>query len=265
MFIVATFHIAMSMARTIEGYANHPGTSETLAYLGELRPWHHILQDVWVPLQEDLGGLAAIYRVYIVWGHNWRIIILPTILLVADIIAGFTVIGKFAAAAPGAVLFDESINQWLKTFFSVTVVLNIITTSLLAYRIWRTDQASAPFRTGQGLLRPFLQILIESASLQLTVQLLLLILYCVNDTALFIVHDASVPIVGITFNAITLRSRMLLMKGHKDLSTWQPSSSVPTIGSLPMRRVNVQISTEVEEDNSTTKSEVGHKQVVDVV
>ncbi|PPQ91290.1 hypothetical protein CVT25_006233 [Psilocybe cyanescens] len=144
-----------------------------------------------------------------------------------------------------------SAAAWIKTFYSIAVVLNIITTGLMGYRIYITHKRSANYSLGQGRLLSILRILVESAALQLIVEIVLLALYCSNIDAQYILLETVTPIVAITFNSITVRIK--LQSAAENMKTMQSSNGhvnnpVQTIGSIPMKRIHVNIDREIDDD-----------------
>lgn len=196
----------------------------------------------------------------------------PCYSLTLHAVAGYTVCATYSSVDPTETVFSSRLDRWIKTFYSIAVILNIITTTLMAYRIWIAHKRSISYVQGKGQLLPILRILVESAALQLIVEIILLALYCSNINGQYIVLESVASIVvchrflddcyilmmhdkGITFNAITIRIRLHLMAG----STSKPPSRdhhVQTIGSMPLRRIEVNITQDVEE-NSYTDYNVG--------
>ena len=75
-------------------------------------------------------------------------------------------------------------------FFVFCFVVSGVTTSLMAWRIWRTDRAAVAYRASSNKsLMPFLRILIESAALQFLGEGILLILYAANFNAQYLVVE----------------------------------------------------------------------------
>ncbi|KAJ3891020.1 hypothetical protein GG344DRAFT_48182 [Lentinula edodes] len=261
MFFIATWHLAMNAYRMVEGYVDHslaPGGA--VAYIGNLRPWHHILKDTLYATQENLGSAAAIYRCWVLWSHDWKIIMFPSILLMVNIgmyrlqflsvislievkplslVAGYMVCGLYSTVSPTETVFDARLTTWIKIFYSLAVVLNIITTSLMSYRIWRTHQQSSTYVSSSSQLMPIMRILVESAALQLFVETVLLALYSNDINAQYILLESA-----ITFNAITIRIKLqsISMGGGSKFSS---NGATQTIGSMPMRRIQVNIASDI--------------------
>ncbi|KAF8910459.1 hypothetical protein CPB84DRAFT_1958338 [Gymnopilus junonius] len=247
MFIIATFHLAMNCYRLIHGYIWNGNTPDGPANdISDLARWDHILKDTLYATQENLGSAAAIYRCWVLWNRDWRVVAFPIILLGINLVAGYIVCGTYASITATQTVFNDRLNKWIKTFYSIAVVLNIITTSLMSYRIWITHRRSANYQVGKGRLLTVLRILVESAALQLVVEMILLALYSEQIIAQYIVLESVASIVGITFNTITVRMKFqaLAEKGSSSGS----QNHVHTIGSMPMRRINVTVNKETEDD-----------------
>lgn len=65
----------------------------------------------------------------------------------------------------------------------------------MSYRIYITHKRSANYNIGQGRLLSILRILVESAALQLIVEIVLLSLYASDINAQYILLESVTPIV----------------------------------------------------------------------
>ncbi|KAJ3746162.1 hypothetical protein DFH05DRAFT_1458505 [Lentinula detonsa] len=248
MFFIATLHMAVNAYRLIAGYVDHasvPGGA--VAYMGDLRTWHYILKDVLYATQENLGSAAAIYRCWVLWNHNWKIIVFPSVLLIVNIVAGYMVCGLYTTVSSTINVFNPRLTTWIKIFFPLTVALNIITTSLMSYRIWYTHSQATLYASdnGDSQVMSVMRMLVESAALQLVVEIVLLALYSSDINAQYIVLESIAPIVGITFNALTIRIKL------RSMSAARNDGDTQTIGRLPMRRLQVNVAIEQTEDSDS--------------
>ncbi|THV06491.1 hypothetical protein K435DRAFT_960469 [Dendrothele bispora CBS 962.96] len=252
MFIIATIHLATNWYRVLIAYVGDDSNQGgAVTFLGRLTPWHRVLTDTLYPTQENLGGAAAIYRTWILWDRDWRLIILPSFMLIANVVAEVNILVLYVTADPTTVIFDGRLNSWIRSFFSIVVALNIITTGLMGYRLWSTHRKSSRYITERSKLIEVLRIFLESAALQLVTQIILLALYSVHNNAQNLLLESSVPIVGITFNAIAIRIRLHLIGSQA-----AANDHVDTIGSMPMRRVQIQVTTQRSVDNDEVEVEV---------
>ncbi|PSS37990.1 hypothetical protein PHLCEN_2v173 [Hermanssonia centrifuga] len=218
----------MNCFRMIEGYVIHrsdPGGP--VAYIGKLAPWDHVFKDTLYATQEILGDAVAV-------------------------LSGYTVCGLYPSENSNSSVFDPRLLHWITTFYAISVVQSGITTFLMAFRIWQTDKRSATYRTNkEGNLMPILRILVESAFAQFAVEVILLSLYAANYNAQYLLLELVTPLVGITFNAITIR--IALRQAETFVATRSAASfghhaptnnhhDIATIGSIPMRPMPISIS-----------------------
>lgn len=183
------------------------------------------------------------------------------------LVSGYMVCGLYSTVDPAATVFDPRLTNWITTFYSIAVAQNIITTGLMALRLWQGEKESTRYRLGGGVFLPAIRILVESAALYLFVEILLLSLYAVNYNAQYILLEIVTPIVvglsfshvyytanlwqGITFSTITVRISM--RAHHRAQLTGQSggnSTGRQTFGSIPLRPIAVNITTRVEDDNN---------------
>ncbi|KAF7342573.1 hypothetical protein MSAN_02013900 [Mycena sanguinolenta] len=228
MFIVATLHVSMNGFRVIVGYVDYgsaPGGP--VSFLGVLSTWHHIFKDALYAFQSILGDAMAL---------SWLTV------------SGITVTVLFGSVNPNASIFDPRLAHWITVFYSVAVAQNIITTGLMALRLWTIDKQSARIRVGgRSVFMPLLLILVESAALYLFVEVLLLALYAANYNAQYILLESITPVIGITFGMIALR--LSLRPQRAPLSDDQATG-----GSIALRRIAVNVTTHMEHDIPEDKS-----------
>jgi len=256
MFIIATVHISVNSYRTIYGYVDAPDGA--VAFLGILQSWHSILTATLYATQSIMGDAVAVYRCWVIWARNYRLAALPFALLIVSIISGYMVSAFLAMGRTGETIFNERLNRWIKVFYAVAVIQNTMTTSLTAYRLWSVERASGEYRVHGGSFLPVVRILIESAALYLAAEIVLLAVYCAGSFAQYIIIDSIPPIVGITFSAIAIR---VTWRSHEDhlLRTTNSKASTEfraTVGHIPMQRIAVTITQDVEDDGfSDTNAE----------
>lgn len=92
-------------------------------------------------------------------------------------------------------VFEANFDAWVKAFYSLAVTQNVMTTGLMAYRLYSSHRQTAAYKVGKSNVVRVMRILIESAALQLVAEFVLLILYTTNSPAQFILLEAITPIV----------------------------------------------------------------------
>lgn len=111
------------------------------------------------------------------------------------VVSGYAVCGLYPSIHPGQTVFDPRLTHWISTFYAVAVVQSTLTTGCMAYKIWKTDRQSAAFRAQESHLLPVVRILVESAALQLFVEILLVSLYAADYNAQYILLEIVTPLV----------------------------------------------------------------------
>ncbi|PSR78629.1 hypothetical protein PHLCEN_2v7376 [Hermanssonia centrifuga] len=210
---------------------------------------------------------TEVYRTYVIWGRDWRPVALPCLLIIAGAVTGYSVCGLYPSEVTGASIFDPRLLAWITAFYAVSFTQSLLTTGLMAFRIWNADRRTAKYRTTKGNLLPVLRILIESAAMQLAVEFVLLILYVANVNAQYILLELVTPLVAITFNAITIRIALRQQEGlglsHSSQQQQQHATEpqVATIGSIPMRTIaiNIQKDYEAHNDGRSESDYMEHK------
>ncbi|GJE97188.1 hypothetical protein PsYK624_134010 [Phanerochaete sordida] len=256
MWGIATAHIGVNCYRLVQGYVIHagePGGAE--AWLGLLSSWSHIAKDVLLATQEILGDAVAVYRTWILWNQDWRILCPLTILLIADAVSGYSVCATYTQVT-GVNIFDKKLESWIPAFYALSFAQSLLTTGLMAYRIWSSDRRSLKYRLNKQGLMPYLRILVESAALQLILELIALIFYAASMNAQYVVTEMLTPAVGITFNAITIRIALRSSEAFMNMkSSSRPRASefagpAQTIGgtTIPMRPITISIRQDMETD-----------------
>ncbi|KAJ6536755.1 hypothetical protein DFH09DRAFT_1178674 [Mycena vulgaris] len=243
-FILATVHISINCMRMMRGYVDHSALlGGPVGYLGILSQWDHVFKNVIYATQSIVGDSVAVYRCWVLWNRNFYVVCVPFFMVFGSAVSGYMTCAIFAKIQVGSTVFDGSLDAWVKAFYSLAVAQNIITTALIAWRIAVTEQQASSYRIGKGNLMPILRILVESAALYLVAELILLILYASNNNAQFIALEAITPIVGITFNAITIRITLRSQSSSSASGSGSQGtdSRHPTIGHIPLRHITVNI------------------------
>ncbi|KAJ7495288.1 hypothetical protein FB451DRAFT_1477943 [Mycena latifolia] len=265
MFVIATGHFAITLYRTLQAMANlHPpaaaavggggdegGGTGPAAFLGDETAWHLITGDVLYVTQCILGDSIAIYRCWILWDRDLRIVVLPLLLLAANIVAhisyaatGYTACQQLATSPATRLSDDSALRAWITSFYALAVGLNTTTTVLTGARLWWAHRALAgsspppsPVRTTHAhpRLQHTMMLLVESAALYLALQIVVLAAFVSRSNIQFLLMGSIPPVIGITFTLITMRTALRARARSEDSSADRPH----TIGSITMRGLTV--------------------------
>ncbi|KAF9270694.1 hypothetical protein L218DRAFT_849536 [Marasmius fiardii PR-910] len=208
MYANCTTHVAINLYRLLQGYVYQRKTVGPENYFADLGRWDNITHDTLNALMTWMGDSLIIYRCYLVWDNNIYIIVVPTMLLIVSIVSNSVALYLFTKVPLGTI-FGPSLVSWMRTIYATAFAQNALTTSLIAYRIWRQEMKSrrAGIR-GQGSsssLLPAMRIIVDSAALYMALLICLIVLYVINHNGQFVMQEASVPAIGIVFCSISLR------------------------------------------------------------
>ncbi|KAJ7625840.1 hypothetical protein FB45DRAFT_922421 [Roridomyces roridus] len=106
-----------------------------------------------------LGDLLLVYRLWIIWGGHWRIIILPLCAMIAATVVSIMVILQTAQLLPSG----KNIANLDDIDRNVVFGNNLYCTAAIVYRVLRATMDSHPENRLMGILT----ILVESAALQM--------------------------------------------------------------------------------------------------
>ncbi|KAH9970118.1 hypothetical protein BGW80DRAFT_1333510 [Lactifluus volemus] len=110
---------------------------------------------------------TALYRCYVVWNLSIPVIILPTLLYVADIGTGIAAVYTLTLIRQD-IVFNLEQERITNAFFSCTLAVNALCTGLIAFRIWRTQMQTRDAKMGSSLMHVSI-IVIESGAVYLSI------------------------------------------------------------------------------------------------
>ncbi|KAF7353481.1 hypothetical protein MSAN_01537700 [Mycena sanguinolenta] len=104
-----------------------------------------------------------IYRLWVVWAHNPRIVIFPMCSLSGVLVAAVGISYVFIQTESNAVFLDNTkLKPWITTGFVFSILTSFYSTGFIAFRIVKFNV----HQTSNSVLMFFLAILVESAALQ---------------------------------------------------------------------------------------------------
>ncbi|KAF8900180.1 hypothetical protein CPB84DRAFT_1680773 [Gymnopilus junonius] len=189
LFVLSTLHMVADIIYIHRGFITFGGSDLFFADANEETFKNSVYE-----LETLLADAILIYRCYIIW-RSWRIIILPCILWISfAACATATVWFISQPMANGANVFSIQVGGWVISFYSTAFVTNIVSTGLLAYKIWTVNngvhrvQASnisfaQTYYTG-GNLKSLLIFIIECGALYSCALLTMLASYLSKSSAI---------------------------------------------------------------------------------
>ncbi|KAE9411407.1 hypothetical protein BT96DRAFT_961316 [Gymnopus androsaceus JB14] len=209
MFIFATMHIGVNYSRVFLAFITFRNAEGgPAAFFNILSNFTQIFGSTIYVAQTLVGDSVVLVRCYIVWQKQLSIIAFPILLLFGSTVSGVGILYSFAHIGD-AEIFATQLQDWIVSFFSLTLSTNIICTALVAYRIWYINRAVMNFT--QNNWNPVVLLVIESGAIYSATLLSLLILYKTESWFQYVLLDAISPIVGLVFSMIIVRIGLGLM------------------------------------------------------
>ncbi|KAJ7614762.1 hypothetical protein B0H17DRAFT_966054, partial [Mycena rosella] len=187
MFIIATWHFVITFYGVLQALSDTP-TNEggPGALLINTRPWHAIMRDALYITQSLLGDSVAIYRCWILWDRDWRVVVLPLVMLLSSLGYHHNSSGD---------IFDPAIWDWIAVFYAVGLGQNTITTGSMAFRLWLVDRRSMAYNVGRSQFYSTMLLLVESAALYFAIQIVVLAAFLAKSNIQLVLLGSVPPII----------------------------------------------------------------------
>jgi len=202
--MLSTAHICLGLYRMLRAYVWQ--VEPAAWYFMNFGLWETVAHNSMLLVMTWLGDGLVIYRCWVVWNYNYWIILFPILLLMFQIGSNIMLLVWFTHF--GMAHFN-TVLSWMATIYPAVFAQNVITTGLIAFKIWsqhRSSAANGVFDTSSRLsLIRVLRIIVESAAIYTVQLLILLILYPLQSNIQFIVQSAVIPSIGIVFVLIAVR------------------------------------------------------------
>ncbi|KAG6850449.1 hypothetical protein H0H93_013321 [Arthromyces matolae] len=171
LFILATADLGAYWAYVRRAFIAHGDTAETIAAaLNEYPMWFTAMLS-FGDANAALADCVIIWRTWVIWGRNWKIIVAPIITTMLTI--AFSIIATYQTVTNTT--FGVLGVDYATALYSTTLATTIICTGAIVYRV----VSIGGFRSYSAIL----EILIESAMLYCIATLFALIAYIVDGPA----------------------------------------------------------------------------------
>ncbi|KIP07252.1 hypothetical protein PHLGIDRAFT_19240 [Phlebiopsis gigantea 11061_1 CR5-6] len=198
LFVSCTLHYATEFNHFYVFLASH-GTIEGLANESPAG----IISDIAVSTTDFLGDLILIYRCWVIWQHNYYVIILPLLAASAGLILS-AVIGAFVTGTTGLAVGRVIVPMGLASFI-LPLCTNVMVTTLIIGRIWYMTHEAATFSMQRNsATQKAMNIIIESGALYFAVQCVFVVTYAMQHPAEYAMILITPPIYGISSTLIII-------------------------------------------------------------
>lgn len=207
LLILSTTHILVNIARVKDGLVTYrytfPGGST--AFFGDVTQRTYIIKHALYISQTLLADGVMIYRCYVVW-QRACVIIIPCMLWCSVAVTGVSAVYSLSQASRNPTdIFSTVVANWITAFIVSTLAANLLSSGLLAYRIWKIECNVSTVRATKASMMPVVRILVDAAALYSVALFIRLICFVCNDNGEEVLLDMVVPIISITFYMIIVR------------------------------------------------------------
>ncbi|KAL1660367.1 hypothetical protein EV715DRAFT_245309 [Schizophyllum commune] len=218
MFLFSSVHVSLGFARLIWGFIdrrNDPGGPA--GYFSDVSHPPNVAKVTIHTVNSILGDSIVVWRCWHVWGRNWKVCVFPAMLILGSAISGFGQAYIFANAKTIHSAFNDTLEKWNGSVFILSLVTNVIVTTLIAARIWFLAREtgghilSTKFRYTKVLV-----IVIESAMIYSAALIIEITLYFIGSNAFYIVYDPIAQLTGIVPTMIIVMSTLGLTAEDMD-------------------------------------------------
>ncbi|EMD36422.1 hypothetical protein CERSUDRAFT_106312 [Gelatoporia subvermispora B] len=238
-------------------------TTGDLTLFTERASWINIEKNVNQFVQPLIGDAILIYRCWVVYERRWMMIVVPALLWVATCVMSMFTMVLSADIASTSGINAAFLTPFISSAFSLTVALNIVTTSLIVLRIWNISRDVRRYSTGNNKVAFVVRIIIESGLLYTLTAVIILGTVVAKSNADYIPGDCLVQITGIAFNMIIIRFDDNLEE-KSSLQSHANSRAIPlgqltatsthrgtVVREIPQMRIHVSRDTEVDKGSLT--------------
>ncbi|KAG2335436.1 hypothetical protein BDR05DRAFT_970821 [Suillus weaverae] len=256
LLVLSTAHMVVDIIRTEEGLVQYrntfPGGPE--AFFAEIARKTFVIKNAIYVLQTLLGDGVVIYRCYVVWQTVW-VIILPSVLWFSVAVTGVYSIYSFShTTSISGDVFSHATRQWISAFYALTLATNLLSSGLLAYRIWKIERSIANSRTMKITTTNILRVIMDAAIVYSIALLCTLIGSVCSNNGSLVMIDMLMPIISIAFYMVIIRIAMG-KKNHSHILTVRGRSISETdrgdLQHYPLKPLQVHVSPFTPNDSAS--------------
>ncbi|KAG2141893.1 hypothetical protein DEU56DRAFT_734031 [Suillus clintonianus] len=207
LLILSTAHIVVNIIRVQDGLVKYRDTfpGGPVAFFGDITQVTYVIKHALYMIQTLLADGVVIYRCYVVWKTVW-VIIVPSVLWCGGAVTGVAAVYDLSQASRNPTdIFTTVVADWIKVFIISTLVTNLLSSGLLAYRIWMLERSISTVRTTKSSMMPIVRVLVDAAILYTAALVTRLIFFIYNNNGQEFLVDMITQIISIAFYMVLVR------------------------------------------------------------
>ncbi|OAX40249.1 hypothetical protein K503DRAFT_798973 [Rhizopogon vinicolor AM-OR11-026] len=235
LFLLGTMHVIVDANHVWQGFIASENVDKFFQDISK-----NTLKNAIYELETLVGDAILIYRCYVVW-QRIEVIIIPMIGWIAIAVTGAHTVWSISqlSSNPEAV-FERKMGKWLISFYATEIFTNLLTTSILAFKLWSVHQGTSRIRATKSPIYPTLIVIMECGALY-SMSLLTMLVTCLTaSNSAYIVVDMIGQIIPITFCLVITRTAMLRFGDRTSQGLFSRTGTSDRL-SVPRRPLKVHI------------------------
>ncbi|KAJ7723129.1 hypothetical protein B0H16DRAFT_1599049 [Mycena metata] len=213
LFAVITAHSTITIYRAFIGFVSIQVRFEAESFFSNFARPSAVAQDTFLALSFVVGDSMIIHRLWVVWAHSKRVLVVPILTLTAFAVGCFI---STSVVAHNPNVFSD---PWLKYTPILTLITNVYCTFFIGWKIWTVTRSSSP--SGGTNLRHFLVIVVESAALYALWAVLFVVAFETKSNLQLIIIQAGPELIGLVNALIMTRVGLGWTSEHIEETTYQ--------------------------------------------
>ncbi|KAI0702358.1 hypothetical protein C8T65DRAFT_741523 [Cerioporus squamosus] len=201
LLLLSSAEMGVNIARLYQGFISKgpalPGGSEE--YFSSATDATFLVKSCLYNAQTVVLDAVVIYRAYVVW-QNLLVILAPAVGwcgLVAACVGLNVSFSRTLTDAQARDIIGRVTGRWIMATYSLTLATNLLTTVILALKIWQVARRSARYLS-ESSLTPILRVVVESGAIYSVTVAAALVAFLAKSNAIS-------PIICIVFSMIIVR------------------------------------------------------------
>ncbi|KAF9460444.1 hypothetical protein BDZ94DRAFT_1169596 [Collybia nuda] len=194
MGFIAVWNVSLLFKNIVDAFINYTGPGGPTHVFSNLSDWVTVSRGFSYGVQTLLGDSILIYRCWMIYLEKWLVVIFPILMwfgIFVCVLAACIIESNLGQSSFTA----KELAPFGTGFVSLTLSLNIIVTSMIAFRIWQTYTHSAKYintdsTSGHPTMKRVMLTIIESGAIYSTALLVLLGAFVSKHTANVPLTDA---------------------------------------------------------------------------
>ncbi|TFK31708.1 hypothetical protein BDQ12DRAFT_94044 [Crucibulum laeve] len=237
MFLNATIAVASIFCMSWRAFVTPPEAGGGISSFADISDRCSVAETVVLLLQTAVGDAMLIYRCWAIHNRSMRMIAFSLVLWCGGIACVVVLLVYQTTLHSEALVTTTKMYPFGVGFWMITVTLNITTTTLIVWPIWRAirENEQLGIRTGStshpqhNTLKNVMHIIIESGLLYTVLAFMSSVAYTSNSNSLYVISGAEVEVSGIAFNLIIIRTAKITHKKRIPIT----GETAPTIHFMP--------------------------------